>query len=348
MESTKTIVKKPYFTKVLDCFKTEELLTLRNLSKVMDDVVRNHHLRKQNLKLHESKYLESFSKYIQSAKTLTIDGMTLTENTSKMFSDFPDKMFESLESLELNLMSIEEEKEAWKDIGNCQIFFNSIFIAAWLQRFNKLSHLKIQVWQDAIISNFINALNEFTESKFYKTVIHLEVIINENVLSNTADQSKSQDWEAIENFIGNFEYIKKLTSFPIDGFNPFSKLASASLEEVVVFTPATADDLKIVSKFVTNSSIKRLKLLYIQSVDVQYVDMVCPATLQSLTLKHLSTVDLGNFLTTFPEWLQYIYIDDIFLQIEGLKSIIACLEILPDLKVLHLDNIEWEKQEIFL
>ena len=131
MESTRSIVKKPFFTRALSFFKTDELLSLRNLSKSMNETVRNYHLRHQNLKLHESSFRPSISDYIKTAKKMTIDGITLTDKTKEMFDNLPDKIYESIESLELNFMSEEENQEI------------SEYFAKVLSQLHKLSQLKV-------------------------------------------------------------------------------------------------------------------------------------------------------------------------------------------------------------
>ena len=192
-----------------------------------------------------------------------------------------------------------------------------------------------------------NALNHLAESKIYETVTELEIINHGCIMEQDLDEGQSS-CQKIEEFIGRFCYLKKINSFPTHGFNPFVNINQIHLEELVIQTPASNDELLIVSQFINSCDVKSLTFIGIQSEDVQYPEMQCPKSLESLTMKHLTTVDFGAFLSTLPQTIKYLKLNDINLLEDGLRTVIDCVEIFEELRVFHIENVECSRQDLFI
>lgn len=178
---------------------------------------------------------------MQTAKTLTIEGITLTEDTVEIFEDLQEKTLERLESIELGICSSGANAES------CAA------IAEVIAKFQTLKTMKIQVWRESNVTPFFQSLNTHTDSAFYKTVTHLEIIIHEDVI-NFEDEGFVKQETEIETFIGKFQNLASLNSYPRDGFNPYKNVNVETLEELIVYTPCTPNDMKIVSSFVSSSN----------------------------------------------------------------------------------------------
>ena len=145
-------------------------------------------------------------------------------------------------------------------------------IAKVMAKFQRLHKLIIRVWRESEIHAFLNALNDEHDSRMFSTVKELTICINEDVLQ-VGENKENDSTSELENFIGNFKNIKKLNSFPIDRFNPFTNINIENLEELVVDTPNTKKDMDIVSEFVSKSMINKLELRGIQSDPLSYDSM---------------------------------------------------------------------------
>ena len=87
----------------------------------------------------------------------------------------------------------------------------------------------------------------------------MELIINEEVihLDTTSGTGPSSE---IEKFIGNFENLISLDSFPRDGINPYKHVNIDKLKELTISTPWTQKDADIASAFVSKSKCQSLRL----------------------------------------------------------------------------------------
>ena len=160
------------------------------------------------------------------------------------------------------------------------------------------------------------------------------MIINEAVIQPKDESGPGSSLE-IEKFIGNFENLRILNSFPRDGFNPFKHVNIDKLKDITINTPWTLKDTEITSAFVSKSKCHSLKLYGnlinlinsgIQGDPLNYDTMSCPETLKVLTLYHLSNVGILNLLNTIPPTLISLKINDVNLTVDGMKTVISKIE----------------------
>lgn len=127
----------------------------------------------------------------------------------------------------------------------------------------------IQIWCNSDVSSFFKALNELPDTKMFTTVTELSVIVHEDVIQmggiETSDTARN-----IEDFIGKFQRLRSLDSYPRDGFNPFAKVNTETLTSLTITTPCTKADMDIVSAFISSSQIQRLALRGMQAEQLSY------------------------------------------------------------------------------
>jgi hypothetical protein len=189
----------------------------------------------------------SFKEYTNSAKKLTFEGMTLTSKTATIFSDLRETSLERLEEVTFSIISDEEDPDACSKIAEVM---GKLII---------LHKFEIIIWRESQIHNLFRCLNELREANFFKTVKHLKIVINEDVMS----LSENQEGEArkeIHDFIIKFQNLQKFNSYPRDGYNPFPYLNAETLMSLTVDLPSLGDDIRKVCEFLQNSQLKKLKL----------------------------------------------------------------------------------------
>lgn len=127
----------------------------------------------------------------------------------------------------------------------------------------------IQIWCNSDVSSFFKALNELPDEKMFATVTELSIIIHEDVIQAGGTEA-SDTARQIEDFIGKFQRLKTLDTYPRDGFNPFAKVNTEALTSLTVTTPCTKADMNIVSEFISNSKIQQLSLRGMQAEQLSY------------------------------------------------------------------------------
>ena len=87
------------FHHVLKFFDPEEMLKLRSLSSCMKERVVKELFTNTEVSLHENTFTEDLGKQIENAKKLVIETIQFTDNTTKLFSNLSDHLFESIDTL---------------------------------------------------------------------------------------------------------------------------------------------------------------------------------------------------------------------------------------------------------